>query len=97
MIINLHQVEYIINVYINHLDCCKPYGLNRRSLSNTSINNIGLFLNGKKKQLTEQIVSQAVEKIVAEKQIHDGIDIAMDCMHDNTPAKERRVRYGPSL
>jgi hypothetical protein len=48
-----------------------------RYSSNNSINNIGLFLNGKKKQLIEQIVSQAVEKIVAEKQAHMGIDLAM--------------------
>jgi hypothetical protein len=37
------------------------------------------------------MASQAVEKIVAEKQIHEGIDLAinlaMECMHDSTPAK----------
>lgn len=92
-----HQAEYIINVYINHLSSCREYELNRIYPSSDSINNIFLFSNGKKKELKEQLVLQAIKKIVAEKKIHEGIDLAIECMHDSTPAKERRVLYGPSL
>jgi hypothetical protein len=94
MDISTYQVQYVLRVYTNQLKSQRLDAVKKLAFSTLPQDEVTLSTEGKKKQLFEEVLSQAVGQFTTRTRQQERARLAENLPGDTSPQGEGRELYG---